>query len=140
MEERKYGQRGYREYEKGQPAKPAQPSKPTESSGPRAPAMPQARTVSRCVDCGTTFPPLTDSLVQCPKCGAALHSCRQCAHFDPGRRFECAQPIAERITNKNAANTCTLFSLHATVERETSLSSSRPDDGRRALDNLFKKK
>src|SRR5437899_3009061 len=107
MEERKYGQRGYREYEKGQPAKPTQPSKPTESSGPRAPAMPQARTVSRCVDCGTAFPPLTDSLVKCPKCGAALHSCRQCAHFDPGQHFECAQPITERITNKSATNACT---------------------------------
>ncbi len=102
--------------------------------------MPPTRTVSRCVDCGTPLPPLTDPLGQCPKCRSELHSCRQCAHFDPGHRFECTQPVPERISAKGARNACTVFSLHATVERETSSGSARPDDARRAFDNLFKKK
>jgi hypothetical protein len=134
MEDRRYSQRGYREHEKERPGKPKEPPR----SG--APAMLPTRTVSRCVDCGTLLPPLTDSLGQCPKCGSALHSCRQCAHFDPGQRFECAQPVPERISDKRARNACTFFSLHVTVERETSSGSARPDDARRAFDNLFKKK
>ena len=102
--------------------------------------MPQSLTVTRCVDCGTLLPSLTDLSGPCPKCGSALHSCRQCAHFDPGKHFECTQPVPERISNKNARNACTFFSLHVTVERETSAGSARPDDARRTLDNLFKKK
>jgi len=134
MEDRRYGQRGYREHEKERPGKTKEPSR----SG--APAMPQTRTVSRCVDCGTPLPPLTDSLGHCPKCRAELHSCRQCAHFDPGQHFECTQPVPERIANKGARNACTFFSLHVTVERETASGSARPEDARRAFDNLFKKK
>lgn len=134
MEDRQYRQRGYREHEKERPGTPKEPSR----SG--APAMLHTRTVSRCGDCGTPLPPLTDSLSQCPKCRAALHSCRQCAHFDPGRRFECAQPVPERISDKGARNACTFYSLHVTVERETSSGSSRPEDPRRDFDNLFKKK
>src|SRR5436309_2977300 len=117
MGDRRYGQRGYREYEKERQGKPKEPAR----SG--APAMPQTRTVSRCADCGTPLPPLTDSLGQCPKCRSELHSCRQCAHFDPGQHYE-----------------CTFFSLHVTVERDASSGSARPEDARRAFDNLFKKK
>jgi hypothetical protein len=134
MEDRRYGQRGYREHEKERPGKPKEPSLP------RTPAMLQTRTVSRCDDCGTVLPPLTDSLAQCPKCRAELHSCRQCAHFDPGQHFECTQPVPERISNKNARNACTFFSMHVTVERDASSGSAPPDDPRRAFDDLFKKK
>jgi hypothetical protein len=63
----------------------------------------------------------------------------QCASFDPGRRFECAQPISERIPDKRARNNCTFFSLRVTVETEKSSGSSNPEDARRALHNLFKK-
>ena len=57
--------------------------------------LPQ-RTVSRCAECGTRLPPGIDALGSCPQCGAALHACKQCTHFDPARRFECAQPVAEQ--------------------------------------------
>jgi hypothetical protein len=134
MDDRRYGQRGYREHEKERQGKSAEPSR----SG--TPAMLPTRAVSRCADCGTPLPPLTDPLGQCPKCGAALHACRQCAHFDPGHRLECTQPVPERISDKGACNACAVFSLHVTVEREASSGSARPDDARRALDNLFKKK
>jgi hypothetical protein len=101
--------------------------------------MPQSRTVVRCVDCGTQLPSLTDTLGQCPKCKAELHACQQCTYFAPGQRFECNQPIPERITDKRARNECTFFSLRATVERETSSRSGHPDEARRAFENLFKK-
>ena len=134
MDDRQYRQRGYREHGKERPEKPAEPSR----SG--APAMPHTRTGSRCADCGTPLPPLADPLGQCPKCGAALHACRQCAHFDPGRHFECTEPVPARIADKGARNACAVFALHVTVERETTSGSARPDDPRRAADNLFKKK
>ena len=80
-----------------------------------------------------------DSLTQCPHCRAELHACRQCAHFEPARRFECTQDIAERVADKRARNECPRFSLMVTVERDTSGGSVRPDNARRAFGNLFKK-
>jgi hypothetical protein len=61
------------------------------------------------------------------------------AHFEPARRFECTQDIAERVADKRARNECPRFSLMVTVERDTSSGSVRPDDARRAFGNLFKK-
>src|SRR5262245_52319746 len=95
--------------------------------------------VSRCAACGAVLPVATSSLEQCPNCAAALHACRQCAHFDAGRRFECAEPIAERVADKNAANGCVSFALRVTVEQDASPDSTRPSDIRRAFDNLFRK-
>ena len=85
------------------------------------------------------LPITTDSLTHCPHCRAALHACRQCAHFDTARRFECAQDIAERIADKRAVNACERFSLMVPVERDTSGGSVRPEDARRSFGNLFKK-
>ena len=133
MDDRHYRQRGYRDHEKERQGKPQEPSRPG------APAMMPAKTLSRCADCGTPLPPLTDPLGQCPKCGTALHACRQCAHFDPGQHFECTQPVPERIADKGARNACGAFALHVTVERDTTSGSARPADARRAFDNLFKK-
>ncbi len=96
-------------------------------------------TVSRCAACGAVLPIATASLEQCPNCRAAIHACRQCTHFDAGRRFECAQPIPERLADKNASNGCSHFSLRVTVERDASPDSTRPGDIRRTFDNLFKK-
>lgn len=133
MPDRKYRQQGYRDSAKEEKGKPQEPS------GPRAPATLNSRTVFRCADCGTLLPSVTEVLGQCPKCTSELHACQQCTHFAPGRRFECTQPVPERIADKRARNECTLFSLRATVERETSSGAGRSDDPRRAFENLFKK-
>lgn len=132
MTNRKYGQRGYRQSANEGKATPKEPS-------PRGPEVLKSRTVSRCADCGTLLPSLTDQTGQCPKCRSALHSCQQCAHFAPSQRFECTQTVPERISDKRARNECALFSLRATVERETSSGSGHPDDARQAFQNLFKK-
>jgi hypothetical protein len=132
MTDRKYGQRGYRDSEKESGGR--------SSSGPRQPGMLTSRTAFAVPTAGTLLPSLTDGLGQCPKCRAELHACQQCTHFAPGQGFECSQAIPERIADKRARNDCTFFSLRATVERETSSGSgSRPDDPRRALNDLFKK-
>jgi hypothetical protein len=84
------------------------------------------------------LPIATASLAECPHCRAALHACRQCTHFEPTRRFECRQPIIERVADKNASNECDGFALRVTVERDSSPDSTRPGDIRRGFDNLFK--
>jgi hypothetical protein len=134
MTDRKYRQQGYR----GQDAEPRRRERPA-GEAPRPGAMLAQRTVSRCGACGERLPIATASLEECPGCRAAIHACRQCAHFDTGRRFECAEPVPERVADKNARNDCALFSLRVTVERDAAPDSTRPSDIRRAFDNLFKK-
>src|SRR5262245_14425905 len=110
MADRKYRQQGYR----GQDAAPVR----RDRSGAEPPrtAMLAQSTVSRCGACGDLLPIATASLEQCPNCRATIHACRQCAHFDTSRRFECTEPIAERIDDKSARNACTLFSLRVAIE------------------------
>jgi len=133
MADRKYRQQGYRD----QGAEPRRPTPPAEA--PRRGGMLAQRTVSRCAACGVVLPVAAASLEQCPSCRVALHACRQCTHFDTRQRFECAQPIPERLADKNARNDCAWFSLRVTVERDASPDSARPADIRGAFNDLFKK-
>ena len=135
MSDRKYRQQGYR----SQPPEPRRPMPPPPRDVPRSGGMLSSHSVSRCAACGAVLPIATASLEQCPQCQAAIHACRQCTHFEPGRRFECRQPIIERIADKNARNECDAFALQVAVERDASPDSTRPSDIRRGFDNLFKK-
>lgn len=132
--DRKYRQRGYMEGERESEPRPEAERKPREF---RTPNMPGFRTVTRCASCGTPLSEPIGLTSQCPKCAVDLHTCRQCASFDPGSRFECMQPIKTRIAVKTARNTCELFESRTVVERETS--SAGPVDARQAFENLFKK-
>jgi hypothetical protein len=139
LSDRKYRQQGYQdsgpEKQKSAPERPAR----KDTFGPRPLQMPGTHTVSRCAQCGNVLTLLSEPLGQCPKCGFELHSCKQCANFDPSSRFECMKPITERIPKKDARNECKFFSISVRVEKQTSTGGSgRPDDARRAFDNLFK--
>jgi hypothetical protein len=87
---------------------------------------------------------------KCPKCSAALHCCKQCAHFEPSTRFQCLKPIPLRIAAKDQANECELFKPRVTVARDAAPANHSstaqqtqpqrsPNDARAAFDNLFKK-
>ncbi len=134
MADRKYRQQGYRDQGAGSGRR-----EPPPPEAPRSGGMLTKRTVSRCGACGSVLPIATASLEQCPNCRAAIRACRQCTHFDTSRRFECEEPIRERVADKNARNDCASFSLRVTVERDASPDSTRPGDIRRGFDNLFKK-
>ena len=141
MSDRKYRQRGYQDSGEPQKRSPEKPVK-KDTFGPRPVQMPGTRMVSRCAQCGTVLQALADLPERCPKCGFELHSCKQCTYFDPSSRFECMQPIPERIPRKDAKNDCTFYAIRVTREKETTTPAtggSRPDDARRAFDNLFKK-
>jgi hypothetical protein len=97
-------------------------------------------TVSRCAQCGALLTSISEPVRQCPKCKFELHSCRQCTYFDTSSRFECTQPVPERVARKDERNQCTFYSMRVRVEKETSTpSSARPMDARAAFENLFKK-
>ena len=141
LSDRKYRQPGYQDSgdDRDKSQRPiAQRPNRDNTFGPRPLNMPGKRTVSRCAQCGTVLTLAGEIPVTC-KCGFALHSCKQCAHFDPASRFECRQTILERIPKKDVANTCRVYLLKTSVERETTTASGRAADARQAFENLFKK-
>jgi hypothetical protein len=71
---------------------------------------------------------------ECPRCRADLHSCRNCAHHDPGAYNECREPGAERVADRERANRCDWFAPNAATGRV-------PDPragAKSALDALFR--
>jgi len=72
-------------------------------------------------------------------------------HFDTGARFECTEPIPERIPRKDVGNDCTFYAMRTLVEKDTSPATAvqqpavapaaglTTNSARQAFDNLFKK-
>ncbi len=118
----KYRQHGYQDRDEkprhgsGEKSGPAPPKKDN-TFGPKPVNLPGTRAISRCTQCGTVLQGMPPS-GQCPKCGFELHSCKQCAYFDPGSRFECMQPITERIPRKDARNECNFYEMRFCVGRK----------------------
>lgn len=157
--DRKYKQKGYRDRdseerkrERAEHRPPEPRARPHEMLGPRTPRMVGTVTRARCSSCGAVLAPNFDVNGDCPRCHAALHCCKQCVHFDTGRQFECTQPIPERIAKKDAKNNCRFFAFRTTIEKDTSpvtyatavpaapsAASARPNDARKAFEDLFKK-
>ena len=157
--DRKYRQRGYQDSDRpeykpdrngNERPRPLGPRPPIDVTGPRLPRLVQAVTAARCYNCATQLPNGTDYAGNCPKCGAALHCCKQCSHFEPSTRFQCLKPIPVRIAVKDKANECTLFSPRVTVARDASPAAPppvplndnaprNPNDARSAFNALFKK-
>jgi len=143
----KYRQPGYQDRDREQrprhetaekPKPSVPPARRDYSMGPKPVNMPGTHAVSRCAQCGAVLqsPPGE----KCAKCGFELHSCKQCMYFDPGSRFECMQPVKQRIARKDARNECSFYEIRVTREKETSTPASlRPSDARQAFENLFKK-
>src|SRR4051812_24882229 len=125
--------------------RPSGPRPPRDDNGaPRGRGIDQSKAVVfRCKHCGERVLDL-DGIVNesvCRKCGASLHACSQCTHFDTSARWECSKEIAARIAAKKAANTCELFTPAKTFDLTGTRSSgvATPDDARSAFDALFKK-
>ena len=146
MSDRKYRQHGYRDDDRERQPKPSsrpapEPGAPAgarriSQDGPRNINMPGFRQVVRCSQCGTVVTEEITLEARCLRCGTDLHSCAQCTSFDPGSRFECMETtLTARISPKNTRNTCALFAVRTTVERETT--TPKVDTARKAFDDLF---
>lgn len=46
---------------------------------------------------------------ECPACASSLHVCRLCAFYDRGAGKDCREPVADEVTDKEAANFCDYF-------------------------------
>lgn len=140
----KYRQPGYRDSDRDNESQQPRKSK-TSREGPRSPRMAGFHEVVRCAMCGATLSLSMEEITfrsNCPKCKAALHTCKNCTFFDPGSRFECTQPIPERISPKDKRNSCQFFEVRTTVEKQTSSATSSTSgkvDPRQAFEDLFKK-
>ena len=154
--DRKYKQRGYRDSDAGEKKRerserpPETPRPKQDMLGPRTPRMVGTVMRARCSSCGAVLSPGFDQKGECPRCHVAMHSSKQCVHFDTGRQFECTQPVPERIAKKDARNDCSFFEFRMTVEKDTSpvtyatstpapTAAGRPNDARKAFEDLFKK-
>jgi hypothetical protein len=159
--DRKYRQHGYMDTDRehsgtfrSEKPRPQGSKPPLDVTGPKLPRLVQNVVASRCYNCSTTLPPGVDFRGTCPKCHAALHCCKQCAHFEPSTRFQCLKPITVRIPVKDQANECEVFSARVTVARDAQPPSPAvirndvnkpagaprtPNDARAAFDSLFKK-
>jgi ribosomal protein S27E len=148
MSDRKYRQRGYQDEprgprrEQGAPPKKEYAPRGQPPISPKTFSMPGFREAVRCSRCGHELTVASASSPEgsCVRCGAALHSCAQCAHFDTSAPFECQRPVPARVSPKDARNTCPLFDPRTTVERETksAQSSTGASSARQAFDDLFK--
>jgi hypothetical protein len=126
--DRKYRQRGYMDTGRensgnGGPHREERPRSqgprpPIDVTGPRLPRMVQSVAAARCYNCSTAVAADIDWSGNCPKCGVALHCCKQCAHFEPSTRFQCLKPLLVRISPKDSANQCELFKARVTVARD----------------------
>lgn len=144
MSDRKYKQRGYQD-DPGEPRRGERPPEKKEYAprgqppvAPKTFNMPGFREVVRCARCGyeLTVAAAWSAEGTCVRCGADLHTCAQCVHFDTGAPFECQKPVPSRVSPKDARNTCALFEPRTTIERETK--SAAPPSARKAFDDLFK--
>lgn len=160
-EDRKYRQNGYMDsgrnsngsHSDRERPRPTGPRPPLDITGPRLPRLLQSVAAARCFNCSAMLPAGSDFPEICPKCNAALHCCKQCAHFEPSTRFQCLKPITVRIASKDQKNDCQLFKPRVTVARDAapvaqsgaarpssaSPAPRTPSDARAAFDNLFKK-
>jgi hypothetical protein len=151
--ERKYKQRGYMNADKPQKKEKRPPEgRPRHDQiGPHTPRMVGTITRARCSNCGAVLQPGFDPKGKCPRCEFELHCCKQCAYFDTAARFECMQPVPERIPRKDQRNDCTFYEFRTTIEKDTAPSApvagpsapaasvSRPHSARQAFEDLFKK-
>ena len=104
--------------------------------------MMSSRQVARCSRCGTIVDVEIMSRSKCPKCQVDLRSCVQCVSFDPSASLECAERIPVRVSPKDVANDCNLFSGRTSWERETTAAVAQnpkePSGAKKAFDDLFK--
>ena len=137
-DDRRYKQRGYQDHEDGGKSRG-----PASSQGmPRTRVVTSYKEPMRCDECGadlsTQFEVAETS--RCPKCEAYLHTCRNCMNFDPSARWECTEPIEEKIPGKRSRNECSFFTMRTISVKDIGGSApARTENHLKALEDLFKK-
>jgi hypothetical protein len=73
----------------------------------------------------------------CSHCGSSLHSCLNCAFYDPHAHNKCREPQSEYVSDREKANFCDFFTF-----RESELDKKTKDkvaEAKKTWEELFKK-
>ncbi len=65
-----------------------------------------------CWKCGASLKDIPQPLgrrAECLACGAELHVCRLCRHYDTRKAKQCRELAADEVKNKTQANFCEWF-------------------------------
>ena len=75
----------------------------------------------------------------CENCLADLRCCHGCRQFQPGRRFQCMEPIETNVVNKEKNNFCDFFQKRDATKKPGGMgaASGSKDDLKKRFDNLF---
>ena len=97
-----------------------------------------AEVVLKCFNCGTElrFMSTPGRRDDCSKCGADVHVCRNCQHYDRAAYNECRETSAEVVREKDRSNFCDFF----VVGVGTGGAGDKKKDLLSAAEALFKKK
>ncbi|HVN63122.1 MAG TPA: hypothetical protein VMT58_00685 [Candidatus Binataceae bacterium] len=76
----------------------------------------------------------------CPGCGRALHSCRNCGFYDPAYNNSCRETMAERVVDKERFNFCEYFAAASAGARPTVGMAAAGASAKDRLEALFRKK
>lgn len=71
---------------------------------------------------------------ECPNCVSSLRACRMCRFYDPNVSNDCREPMADAVSDKEAANTCDYFSPGGGEEAEDAAAAM---DARSRLGAVF---
>jgi hypothetical protein len=76
---------------------------------------------------------------RCDNCGADLHTCRGCRHFEPGRRYQCRETVESNVLDKEKANFCDFFQMRQVMKTAGGVSTKveTKEDRRKRFDDLF---
>jgi hypothetical protein len=137
MSDRKYRQRGYQDDDRGA-SRERRPTPPVERDpGPRGRGLGKpTASVFRCAVCGLSQSSAIAAESVCGKCGADLHTCTHCAHFDTSAPNECRRPVTQYVPSKAKRNRCELFAPKAV--QEFARDAESPSSAKAAFDALFK--
>lgn len=70
---------------------------------------------------------------ECPGCGAELHTCLNCAFYEPTFTRGCREPAAEEVRDRQRANFCGWFSFRVGLPEQ----GGDEQKARAAFDALF---
>ena len=74
---------------------------------------------------------------RCPRCGSDLRCCLNCRFHDISSYNDCAEPMAERVLEKDRANFCDYFSPNGGVEAGSIEKQGGAIGGLSELEKLF---
>ncbi|MFW5799449.1 MAG: hypothetical protein ACOCV8_01435 [Spirochaetota bacterium] len=68
----------------------------------------------------------------CENCGYELHCCKNCRFYDTSRYNNCAEPMADRVSDHEMKNFCTYFEF---IDSQRNI--DKPKKSRSDFDKLF---